>query len=286
LEYHPYRKTDSAAVADSRRHPYFAGHGYAALRVDLRGTGDSEGILYDEYLAQEQDDALDVLNWIAAQPWSDGQAGMIGFSWGGFNGLQIAARRPPQLKAVISIDSSDDRYADDVHYIGGALLASNMLSWAAFMLCINALPPDPEVVGESWRSMWQARLDQTPPYVHAWLSHQRRDVYWKHASVCEDYRAIECPVYAVGGWADGYTNSVLRLLGNLSAPRKGLIGPWAHGYPFVVGLLAARHRKRYHGGTDADGLDARVHRAQDVVRGAAGSLGGRARVPLRQYSAA
>src|SRR5919205_2559826 len=101
LEYLPYRKGDAFAVRDSRHHPYFAAHGYAAVRVDLRGTGDSDGILRDEYLPQEQDDALEVLRWIAAQPWCSGDVGIIGISWGGFNGLQIAARRPPELKAVI-----------------------------------------------------------------------------------------------------------------------------------------------------------------------------------------
>lgn len=230
LEYIPYRLSDFSAVADSRRHPYFAAHGYASVRVDVRGTGNSEGILFDEYLAQEQDDALDILEWIARQPWCDGKLGIIGISWGGFNALQIAARRPPQLQAIISIGSSDDRYGDDVHYMGGALLAATMLSWASFMLCINALPPDPRVVGERWRAMWQERLEQTPPYLHTWLAHPRRDAYWRHGSVGENYEDVACPVYAVGGWADAYTNSVLRLFEHLRVPRKGLIGPWAHDY--------------------------------------------------------
>src|SRR6478735_4126731 len=118
LEYLPYRKNDFTALRDSIRHPYFAGHGYASIRVDMRGSGDSDGILYDEYLKQEQDDALEALQWIAAQPWCTGKVGIIGISWGGFNGLQIAARRPPELGAVITVCSTDDRYNDDVHYIG------------------------------------------------------------------------------------------------------------------------------------------------------------------------
>ncbi len=234
LEYLPYRKDDSRAVRDSSYHPYFAGHGYASVRVDIRGTGASEGILYDEYLKQEQDDALDVIAWIAAQPWCSGPVGIYGISWGGFNGLQIAARRPPHLKAVISIASTDDRYADDVHYLGGCVLGSDMLSWAARMFQLNALPPDPQLVGDRWREMWMDRLENTPPYVHAWLEHQTRDAYWKHGSVCEDYAAIEAPVYAVGGWADGYTNAVFRLLEGLPGPKKGLIGPWSHEYPHLA----------------------------------------------------
>lgn len=234
LEYIPYRKNDFTALRDSIRHPYFAGHGYACIRVDMRGSGDSDGILYDEYLKQEQDDALEVLAWLEKQPWCTGAVGIIGKSWGGFNGLQIAARRPPQLKAVITLCSTDDRYADDVHYMGGCLLASDMLWWASIMFAYNARPPDPRFVGERWREMWLARLEQTPPAVEAWLTHQRRDAFWQHGSICENYADITCPVFAVGGWADGYTNAVPRLLENLTAPKLGLIGPWAHEYPEVA----------------------------------------------------
>ncbi len=231
LEYLPYRKNDGTADRDAIRHPYLAGHGYACVRVDIRGTGDSDGILYDEYLPQEQDDALEVLGWLAAQPWCTGSIGMFGISWGGFNSLQIAARRPPELKAILTIDSTDDRYADDVHYVGGCVLAYEMLPWASIMLVYNAAPPDPRWVGERWREMWLERLEKTPPYVEAWLSHQRRDAYWKHGSVGEDFSAITIPVYAVGGWADGYPNAIPRLLAGLPGPRKGLIGPWAHSFP-------------------------------------------------------
>jgi putative CocE/NonD family hydrolase len=234
LEYLPYRKDDSRKVRDSTYLPYFAGYGYAAVRVDMRGTGGSEGILYDEYLKQEQDDALEILDWIEAQPWCTGEAGIIGISWGGFNGLQIAARRPPQLKAIISVASTDDRYADDVHYRGGCLLASDQLPWASRMFVLNALPPDPHIVGERWREMWLDRLENTPPYVEAWLQHQTRDQFWKHASVCENYADIECAVYAMGGWGDAYTNAIPRLLEGLPGPKKGLIGPWSHGYPYVA----------------------------------------------------
>ncbi len=231
LEYLPYRKSDGTAVRDAIRHPYLAGHGYAAIRVDMRGSGDADGILRDEYLRQEQDDALELLAWIADQPWCNGRIGMFGKSWGGFNSLQIAARRPPQLKAIIPMHFTDDRYADDVHYMGGCVLASQMLAWASTMFVYNALPPDPRWAGEQWREMWLNRLAETPPYVEEWLRHQHRDAYWQHGSVCENYAAIQCAVYAIGGWADAYTNAVPRLLAGLTAPKKGLIGPWAHNFP-------------------------------------------------------
>ena len=233
LEYVPYRRRDATIIGDTPRHGYFAGHGYACLRVDMRGSGDSDGVLLDEYLQQEQDDALAVIAWIAAQPWCSGRVGMMGISWGGFNALQVAARRPPALKAIITVCSTDDRYADDCHYMGGALLL-NSLSWASTMFAYNARPPDPLVVGERWRDMWMQRLNGSPPFLAAWLQHQLRDDYWKHGSVCEDYASIEAATYAIGGWADAYTNAVPRLLANLKAPAKGLIGPWAHEYPHLA----------------------------------------------------
>ncbi len=231
LEYLPYRKNEFTALRDSLRHPYFAGHGYASIRVDIRGTGDSDGILYDEYMKQEQDDALEVIDWIGRQPWAEGGVGMIGKSWGGFNGLQVAARKHPALKAIITLCSTDDRYEDDVHYKGGAMLASDMLWWASTMFAYNARPQFPDVRGESWRQNWLDRMELTPPYAEEWVRHQRRDAYWKHGSVNENYEDITIPVYAVGGWADGYTNAIPRLLSGLKGPRKGLIGPWAHEYP-------------------------------------------------------
>ena len=103
LEYLPYRKRDGTIARDALTHPYFAGHGYAAIRVDMRGNGDSDGVMDDEYTKQEQDDALEVIAWIASQSWCTGKVGMFGISWGGFNALQVAARKPPALKAIVTI---------------------------------------------------------------------------------------------------------------------------------------------------------------------------------------
>ncbi len=232
LEYLPYRKDDFTAIRDSIRHPYFAGHGYASMRVDIRGAGNSDGILEDEYLKQEQDDALEVFDWIEKQPWATGAVGMIGKSWGGFNGLQVAARNHPALKTIITLCSTDDRYADDVHYRGGNVLASDMLWWASTMFAYSARPQDPEVVGEGWKENWRERLN-TEPYVNAWMSHQTRDAYWKHGSVNEDYSKLTIPIFAVSGWEDAYKDSVFRLVEH--APHaKGLIGPWSHEYPEVA----------------------------------------------------
>ena len=230
LEYLPYRKRDGTIVRDALTHPYLAGHGYACVRVDMRGNGDSDGIMLDEYAEQELVDAENVIAWLVKQPWSTGSVGMMGISWGGFNGLQVAARKPKGLKAIITLCSTDDRYSDDIHYKGGCLLGEN-LGWSATMFGYSSRPPDPALVGDRWRAMWLQRLESEPLLAIPWLEHPHRDAYWKHGSVCEDIGAIDAAVLAVGGWNDAYTNAVPRLVASVQSPVKGIIGPWAHKYP-------------------------------------------------------
>jgi len=229
LEYIPYRKGDGTRMRDEPMHGYFSGHGYVVARVDIRGSGESDGLLKDEYLKQEQDDAVEVIDWLSRQPWSDGTVGMMGKSWGGFNALQVAARRPPALKAIIVVGFTDDRYNDDIHYKGGCLLCDNFW-WGAIMLAYQSRPPDPKHLGEQWRAAWLQRLERMPLWAANWMEHQVRDDYWKHGSVCEDYSAIQVPVLAFDGWADAYKNPVFTLLAGLNVPRRGIIGPWAHVY--------------------------------------------------------
>ncbi len=230
LEYLPYRKRDGTHERDALTHPYLAGHGYACIRVDMRGNGDSEGLMEDEYTQQELDDAVEVIAWLAGQKWCSGKVGMFGISWGGFNALQVAALQPPALKAIITLCSTDDRYEDDIHYKGGTLLNEN-LGWAATMLSYSSRPPDPKVVGAKWKKMWLERLNHQPFLLSTWLKHPHRDGYWKHGSICEDWAKINVPVLAVGGWNDAYSNAIPRMMKNLRTPRKAIIGPWAHKYP-------------------------------------------------------
>jgi len=229
LKYIPYRKRDNTRAGDDLMFSYFAGHGYACVRLDMRGAGDSVGLIQDEYSKQELQDGKDAIAWIAAQPWCSGNVGMMGLSWSGFNSLQVAALRPPALKAIITWCSTDDRYADDVHIMGGCRLNDD-IDWGTSFFAYIHTPPDPEIVGPGWRQTWQRRLNNGfhPPAL--WMQHQRRDAFWKHGSVCENYEDIQCAVFAMGGWADGYSNAIPRLLANLKAPRLGLIGPWAHNY--------------------------------------------------------
>lgn len=228
LEFLPYRKRDGTCARDALTHPYFARHGYACARVDMRGNGDSHGLMTDEYTQQELDDAVEVIAHLAAQPWCNGKVGMMGISWGGFNALQVAAMAPEALGAIITLCSTVDRFADDIHYKGGTLLNEN-LGWGATMWSYSSRAPDP-ALRPDWRNMWLTRLEQEPFLPSTWLRHQSRDAYWQHGSVCESYDSIKAKVLAIGGWGDAYKNAVPQLVDNLPGA-KGIVGPWVHKYP-------------------------------------------------------
>jgi hypothetical protein len=230
FDYYPYRKDDYHALT-LFQHRSFAAAGIAALRVEVRGTGGSEGAALDEYLLQEQLDAEDVIAWVAAQSWCNGRVGMFGGSYGGFNALQVAMRRPPSLRAICPTFFTDNRYTDDCHYKGGTLqMLFDTAVYGQMMVVLNALPPPAGRVGERWAAMWDERLAVEPWQLH-WLAHQTLDDYWRHGSLCEDYEAITCATLLCGGWRDGYVNCNLRTFGRLRCPKKLFIGPWLHVLP-------------------------------------------------------
>ena len=230
LEYLPYRKRGGTHARDESTYPVFAGAGIVGVRVDIRGSGESEGVIDGEYTPRELSDACEIITWMACQPWSNGNVGMMGISWGGFNCLQVAALQPPELKAVISIASTVDRYNDDIHYKNGCHLSAQ-LGWAATMLAYQSRSPDPALVGDCWRDMWLERLEKEPFFIEEWLSHQRRDDFWKHGSICEDFGAVQVPAMVIAGWADGYRNTPFKAALGLGDGVKSVVGPWIHKYP-------------------------------------------------------
>ena len=174
FEYMPYRKRDQSRARDEGIHAYLAGHGYACLRIDTRGSGDSDGLLRGEWEDIEIEDGLEAIEWATKQPWSSGSVGMIGKSWSGFSALALAGRAPEALKAIIPVCAGDDRYHQSLHWSGGAFLVEQ-LWWTDTMIVFNMRPPDPEIVGPQWRQMWQQRLDDNHPWLNDWIRHQRRD---------------------------------------------------------------------------------------------------------------
>ncbi|WP_240770172.1 CocE/NonD family hydrolase [Nocardioides sp. GY 10127] len=232
LEAIPYRKDDVSVLDDETRFGYFAGHGYVCARMDLRGSGSSGGVLLDEYSTQEQRDICEVVAWLAARPWSNGNVGMVGISWSGFNSLQVAALRPPALKAVISEASTDDRFATDVHYLGGSPLGFYMNLWGSELHLYNMRPPRSDVAAyDDWRSEWRTRLRSNVDYTALWLSHARKDAYWQQGSVQFTEGGLGCPALMVGGWADAYTDAAFRVQARQPDSTRLLIGAWGHTWP-------------------------------------------------------
>jgi predicted acyl esterase len=239
LEALPYRKDDLTASYAETYVRFRDEFGYAVCRLDLRGTGSSSGDAIDEYPATEQADLIEVIAWLAAQPWCSGAVGMWGTSYSGFNALQVACERPPALKAVCAIYASDDRWTDDVHWRGGALRLVDLVDYCHYMTPMAMLPPVPAVWGPGWRDEWLRRLDHQEPWVLTWLRENRDGPYWRHGSVRttedgEGYDRIACPVLLVCGWADGYRNSSFRTVAALrrsAVPHRLLAGPWAHAAP-------------------------------------------------------
>lgn len=234
LEFIPYRKRDAYASRDHANHAWMAARGYACIRPDMRGHGDSEGIMLDEYSPREQQDAVEVIEWLANQKWCSGNVGMMGLSWGGIASMQAAIKQPPALKAIIPVGASLDRYYDDGGYLMGGYPGQG-LGWGGVMFGYCIRPPDPEVVGDTWRDMWFERLEKTPMFAEKWLTHQLRDETWKQGSVCEDFDKIKVPVLGVSGWNDCWPNTMIRLLENIDASRRVVSGAWAHVYPNLGG---------------------------------------------------
>lgn len=232
IEYHPYRK-DDVTWSGHDAHWYLAERGLICVRLDVRGTGGSEGVNTDEYVQQEQQDGFDAVEWLARQAYSNGCVGMFGTSYGGFTAVQVAMNRPPHLKAIVPMYATDDRYTDDCHYTPGGNMRMyyDVGTYGGNMVAMNALPPLPELAGANWAEQWKSRLERNEPYLLQWMHHQTDGPYWRGASLRPGYERIECPVFLIAGWRDGYVNAMWRMYERLKCPKKLLIGPWVHTRP-------------------------------------------------------
>jgi uncharacterized protein len=232
LNMDPYRKDDWSAAWDLSLGSYLAERGFAYCRPDVRGTGSSPGVALDEYSEAETQDGYDTVEWLAAQPWCTGAVGMWGLSYGGFTALQVAALRPPHLLAIVPIQATDDRYTDDVHYVGGAMTVSELAQYAVSQVASNALPPLPDAWGDGWREGWLERLEATPPWLFEWARRQRDGPYWRRGSIAPAYERISAAILQLGGWMDEYVDAALRIQARCTAaPRRTIVGPWVHGLP-------------------------------------------------------
>ncbi len=226
FEYLPYRKDDGTFPNDYPLYAYMVDHGYVGARVDIRGTGRSEGRPPDrEYSEQEQQDGVEAIAWLARQPWSSGSVGMWGFSWGGFNSIQIAARRPPGLKAILPAEATEDLFQDDIHYIDGLFHVDE------YELAMEVQPAIPRFPDFPLDEKTLAERFDNAPWSLLYKKQQRDGPFWHASLFPARYDAIEVPVLMIGGWYDGYRDSVPRMLQKLKAPAWGIVGPWNHSGP-------------------------------------------------------
>jgi uncharacterized protein len=233
LEHIPYRKDDLEASGDRATGIFMARRGFATVRLDVRGTGSSEGVAQDEYTLEEQHDGVAAVAWIAEQRWCTGSVGSWGVSYGGFACIQLAALQPPALRAIAPVYATDDRYTDDMHFSGGALCALELAHYPIRILAMNALPPlrGPEESDRDFRARWLERIEATPPWIVRWLKEQHDGPYWRNGSLRPDPSRIRCPALIVAGWRDGYRTAMLRLASSLSTDWQLLAGPWMHTLP-------------------------------------------------------
>ncbi|HEX6263087.1 MAG TPA: CocE/NonD family hydrolase [Actinomycetota bacterium] len=226
LEYLPYRKDDGLLSRDHDLYAYMTRAGYVGARVDIRGTGRSEGVVPPfEYSEQEQDDGEAVIEWLASQPWSTGAIGMWGISWGGFNAIQMGTRPPPALRAIVALHASDDLFHDDVHYVDGLM---HLDEYELMIDALNPLPPAPDFPTDE--ETLAARFDREP-WILEKMRHQRDGPFWRRGSLRPDYERLEVPALLIGGWYDGYRDTVPRVLEGSRVPTRAIVGPWDHSFP-------------------------------------------------------
>jgi predicted acyl esterase len=226
FEFLPYRKDDSFYERDYPLYGYFARRGFLMAKVDLRGTGSSEGRApAREYSDQELDDAVAIIEALAREPGSNGKVGMWGISWGGFNALQVAMRNPPALAAVLAAHASDELYRQSVDYVDGAF---HVDPYHLEIHHENALPRPPDYATDT--AYYEDRFD-VRPFFFTYLEHQMDGPFWRKNALRYRPEAIRVPVFLIGGLLDGYRDAVPRLLDTLKAPVKAVMGPWNHAWP-------------------------------------------------------
>jgi uncharacterized protein len=205
---------------------------YAVVIEDVRGRLASQGVFGP--ISQEGPDGYDTINWIAAQPWSNGRVVMSGGSYLGITQWWAAVENNPHLAAISPMFSGDDEYLDRFYSTGGAMKLGHRLLWIAE----NFTPP------AQVRPLFASYIDHLPLRtadisatglrLDLWrdcLDHPSYDSYWKRQSIRERWRDVRIPVLSWGGWFDNYAESDLDMFSRLALGHKDVetwIGPWGH----------------------------------------------------------
>jgi uncharacterized protein len=234
VSYYPYRKDDIIGSLFEGCRIRLCERGYASVFVDMAGTGASGGAWGCFELSSEGRDFAEVIEWVAAQDWCDGNVGAWGVSYGGMNALAAAACRPPHLRAIMVAYATNDIHRDSITRNGCNTMLGRY-AWAAHMVALNLCPPTLQDPGGRWRRIWHQRLqrlaDGRPPAV-SWQAHPEPDAYWQARRV--DATAIDIPTMLIGGWADTYKDAMIRVFGDVRGPKRLVMGPWMHVLPHLA----------------------------------------------------
>jgi uncharacterized protein len=236
ISFYPYRKDDVIGSFSAYTRRWFAERGYAHLLVDVRGYGGSEGRRAESFHPlPESLDAGEVVEWAAAQEWSDGAIGVWGVSYGGLMALAAGVASPPHLRAIAPVFPLWD-IAADVTLPGGCPAMLGQHQWSTMMLAQGLAPPTYRDAEGRWLRVWRQRLtriEEDGPEASFWQAHpDPADDYWRERVLPID--RIEVPTFLVGGWRDLFPESVTRAFERIAAPKRLLIGPWLHVQPDVA----------------------------------------------------
>jgi uncharacterized protein len=234
VSYYPYRTDDMIGSLFEGTRAGLARRGYATLFVDMTGTGASDGDYAESFdLPREGRDCAEIIEWAAEQDWCDGRVGVWGVSYGGMNALAAAAHRPPHLRALVAVYATTDMYRDTIAP-GNCPAMLGRYAWAAHMLALGLCPPTRQDPGGQWQRTWQRRLQRLAagqPHALDWQAHPERDDYWQARVV--DATAIDVPAMLIGGWADAYSDAMIQVFGQLTGPKRLIMGPWMHVLPHL-----------------------------------------------------
>ncbi|MDZ7918088.1 MAG: CocE/NonD family hydrolase [Rhodococcus sp. (in: high G+C Gram-positive bacteria)] len=197
-DFNAYDELDQLATDSA----YLVERGYNILLCNVRGSGDSPGVL-DPFANQEQQDNYDLIEWAAAQPWSTGKVGQSGVSYGGHTAMLAAANNPPHLAAVRHRRRLfSDWYGE--HDLPRRIRSDTIRTWQA-----------------STAPATEGPYDEHPLY----------DEYWAERSVKAKWSQIDVPMLQIGGWYDRYRDPMMQ--NNSAHPDSTWVvaGPWKHGMP-------------------------------------------------------
>lgn len=226
LEMQPYRKDDLFQMRDYALNSFFVKRGFVLVKADVRGTGSSHGTMPDrEYSEREIQDGVDLVDALSRKSWSNGNVGMWGISWSGFNAIMVAMKNPKPLKAILAVDASDDLFHDDVHFLDGAFHIDQ------YELSIEndlSLPPTPDYSIDS--KFFKERFDRKP-WFFRYKEMGNDGPFWRKNSLRRQYEKLKVPAFLIGGLLDGYKDSIPRMLDHATVSMRAIVGPWNHAWP-------------------------------------------------------